>query len=100
MMTREISWDEKRYRATVGCADGTVSVHSHCASCVHCRGVRIGQKLYPAPQESVLRSFSGSGSSDEALMAAAMQFNSLVKDGTAIDCDDDAGTGFTSRYRR
>jgi len=100
MKTLEITWDEKKYRATVGCADGSVSVHRNCAFCVHCKGIRIGERLYPSPQESVLRSFSSGGSSDEALMSAAMQFNTLVKDARAIECDDDADSGFKSRYRR
>ncbi len=100
MKTLEITWDEKKYRATVGCADGPVSVHRNCAFCMHCKGVWIGQRLYPAPQENVMRSFSSSGSSDEALMSAAMQFNTLVKDATAISCGDEGNTGFKSRYRR
>ncbi|MDD1708286.1 MAG: hypothetical protein LUQ33_03830 [Methanoregulaceae archaeon] len=100
MKTLEITWDEKKYRATVGCADGPVSVHRNCAFCVHCKGVMVGQKLYTAPQENVMRSFSSTGSSDEALMSAAMQFNSLVKDATAISCDDEGNSGFKSRYRR
>lgn len=100
MKTLEITWDEKKYRATVGCADGPVSVHRNCAFCVHCKGVWIGQKLYPAPQETVMRSFSSGGSSDDALISAAMQFNTLVKDGSAIECDDDGNKGFKSRYRR
>ena len=47
-----------------------------------------------------MKSFSSSGSSDEALMSAAMQFNTLVRDGTAMECDDDGDCGFKSRYRR
>jgi len=29
-----------------------------------------------------------------------MQFNMLIRDGTAIECDDDDNQGFKSRYRR
>ena len=100
MKTLEISWDAKKNRATVVCAEGPVSVHRNCAFCIHCKGVRIGQKQYPAPQETVMKSFSSSGSNDEALMSAAMQFNTLVRDGTAVECDDDGDCGFKSRYRR
>jgi hypothetical protein len=32
------------------------------------------------------------------LMNAAMMFNSLVRDGTAIACDDDKNTGYLALY--
>ena len=35
---------------------------------------------------------------DENLMNAAMMFNSLVRDGSALDCDDDTNEGFTGLY--
>jgi hypothetical protein len=47
-----------------------------------------------------MKGLTGSGSGDEALMNAAMQFNSLVNSGMAVACDDENNTGFISRYRR
>ncbi len=91
---------EKSVRATVECADGGVSVYTNCAFCVHCKGIRIGETSYPTPQEAALGNLSPGGSGDDALMKAAMQFNSLVSSATAIECDDDQNTGFRSRYRR
>ncbi len=35
----------------------------------------------------------------EALMEAAMQFNTLIRDGTDIACDDDENAGYTPRFR-
>ena len=37
-------------------------------------------------------------SSDENLMNAAMMFNTLIRDGSAIECEDDANEGFHTRY--
>jgi len=37
---------------------------------------------------------------DENLLNAAIMFNTLVRDGNAIECEDDAGEGFHSMYRR
>jgi len=37
-------------------------------------------------------------STDEGLMNAAMMFNTLVRDGSAILCNDDANEGFRSLY--
>jgi hypothetical protein len=36
--------------------------------------------------------------SDDNLMNAAMLFNSLIRDGTAIECADDENHGFTNLY--
>jgi hypothetical protein len=85
-------------KVTVQCADGEVSVHSHCASCSHCAGIRVGKRSIPSP---VLQSYKevrrGTGP-DDALMNAAMMFNTLVRDGDAIECDDDGNGGFSSLY--
>jgi hypothetical protein len=86
-------------RASVDCAGGEVSVYRNCAFCEHCRGVRLGPRTYPAPQEQAYRDLRRGAGSDEALMNAAMQFNQLVMEGEAIECDDDANTGFHPRYR-
>ncbi|KUG20495.1 hypothetical protein ASZ90_009758 [hydrocarbon metagenome] len=39
------------------------------------------------------------GAPDEGLLNAAMMFNSLIRDGAAIECDDDADQGFSHLYR-
>lgn len=91
--------DKTGNRATVDCADGVVSVHSKCAFCVHCKGVRVGPRMYPSPQEQAYRDVRRGASPDETLMNAAMQFNQLVRDGSDIECDDDGNTGFSPRYR-
>jgi hypothetical protein len=35
---------------------------------------------------------------DENLMNAAMMFNSLIRDGAAIECDDDGNCGYEGLY--
>jgi hypothetical protein len=35
---------------------------------------------------------------DDSLMNAAMMFNTLVRDGSSLDCDDDENQGFRSLY--
>jgi hypothetical protein len=100
MKTLAITRDEKNVRATVMCADGEVSVYRNCAFCIHGKGIRIGEKLYPSPQETAMKNIRGGVSGDEALMNAALQFNTLVASATAIECSDDQNTGFRSRYRR
>lgn len=99
MKTLTIRRDEKKTRAMVDCADGEVSVYRNCAYCSHCKGIFLGEKLVPPPQDAAVKGVTGSGSGDEALMHAAMQFNSLVNSGTAVACNDDENTGFVSRYR-
>jgi hypothetical protein len=100
MKTLVIHRDEKKTRAMVDCADGEVSVYRNCAYCRHCKGILLGENLCAPPQDAAIKGITGSGSGDEALMNAAMQFNSLVNSGTAVACDDDENAGFTSRYRR
>jgi hypothetical protein len=39
------------------------------------------------------------GQFDEALMQAAMHYNTLIRDASAIECDDDANEGYRTRYR-
>lgn len=36
--------------------------------------------------------------SDDMLMNAAMMFNTLIRDGSAIECGDDENRGFVTRY--
>ncbi len=85
-------------RITVQCADGEVEVHSHCAYCTHCAGVRIGKRSMPNPILQAYKDVRRGTAPDEALMNAAMMFNTLVRDGDAIACDDDGNEGFSSLY--
>ena len=87
--------DEKKERVTVTCADGNVSVYSHCAYCKHCKGVRMANRMVPTPQMQALNDMRRGAAADENLMNAAMMFNTLIRDGTAIECDDDANDGYS-----
>jgi len=100
MKTLEFHRNTEKDRVTVACAQGEVSVHSHCAYCKHCAGVRVGKRVLPTPQQQVLKGSRGGMGLDESLLNAAMMFNSLVRDGDSIECSDDEGTGFASMYRR
>jgi hypothetical protein len=98
MKTLPFQRDEKKNRITVACADGDVSVYSHCAYCRHCKGVRAGTRVAPTPQMQALNDMRRGVSADENLMSAAMLFNTLVRDGSAIECDDDANNGYLGLY--
>ncbi len=90
--------DEKKNRVTVSYAEGNVSVYSHCAYCEHCNGVQKASRIVPTPQRQALNDMKRGSAADEILMNAAMMFNSLIRDGTAIECDDDAGDGYARLY--
>jgi hypothetical protein len=98
MKTLAFVRDEKKDRVTVACADGMVSVSSTCAYCRHCTGIVVGKRVAPAPQKEALDAIHLGRGSDESLMTAAMMFNTLVRDGSAIACDDDANAGFLKLY--
>ena len=98
MKTLEFVRDEKKDRVTVACADGMVSVSSRCAYCRHCTGVVVGKRVAPAPQKESLDAMRKGTGTDDSLMTAAMMFNTLVRDGHAIACDDDTNTGFKKLY--
>lgn len=98
MKTLEFVRDEKKDRVTVACADGMVSVYSKCAYCKHCTGVAMGKRVAPAPQKEALDAIRKGRGSDDALMNAAMMFNTLIRDGSAIACDDDANAGYMALY--
>jgi hypothetical protein len=98
MKTLQFVRDEKKDRVTVACADGMVSVYSKCAYCRHCTGVVVGKRVAPAPQKQALDAMRSGRGSDDALMTAAMMFNTLVRDGSAIACDDDANAGYLALY--
>ena len=98
MKTLEFVRDEKKDRVTVACADGMVSVYSRCAYCRHCTGIVVGKRVAPAPQAKALDAIRQGKGSDESLMTAAMMFNTLIRDGKAIACDDDANAGYAALY--
>jgi hypothetical protein len=78
--------NEMKGTVKVECADGMVSVYSHCAYCRHCRGVRKGAALNAPPQVRALADIRKGMPGDDMLMNAAMAFNSMVREG-------DAGSG-------
>jgi hypothetical protein len=90
--------DEGKNRVVVTCADGDVSVYSRCAYCRHCKGVKAGNRVVPMPQQQALNDVRRGVASDDNLMNAAMMFNTLVRDGSAIECDDDENQGFLGMY--
>jgi hypothetical protein len=98
MKTLQFQRDENKDRVTVTCSEGDKSVYSHCAYCRHCRGVRVGNRQVQTPQSQVLVEVRRGKAADESLMNAAMIFNTLVRDGTALECDDDKNTGFVGLY--
>jgi hypothetical protein len=98
MKTLPFQRDEKKSRVTVACAGGDISVYSYCAYCRHCVGVRSGNRLSPSPQGKALLEVRRGGVSDDVLMNAAMMFNTLVRDGTGVECADDGNSGFSRLY--
>lgn len=98
MKTLPFQRDEKKQQVKVACSDGAVSVYSHCAYCRFCNGVHVKGRISPSPQAQALPDIRRGRASDDNLMNAAMLFNTLVRDGTAIECADDNGEGFTRLY--
>jgi hypothetical protein len=98
MKTLPFQRNEKKSRVTVACADGEISVYSHCAYCRHCKGIWVGKRLVTSPQIQVLSELKKGTAGDDSLMNAAMMFNTLIRDGTSLDCDDDENQGFGRMY--
>jgi hypothetical protein len=98
MKTLPFQRDTTKNRVTVDCAGRPVSVYSSCAYCRHCKGIRAGTLLSPSPQLKALTEIRQRGAADETLMTAAMMFNTLVRDGTSVECDDDKNEGFQKLY--
>ncbi len=98
MKTLPFVRDEKKGRVTVACADGMVPVSSRCAYCRHCTGIVVGKRVAPAPQKEALDAIRRGSGSDDTLLNAAMMFNTLLRDGSAIACDDDTNAGFVKLY--
>ncbi len=98
MKTLPFQRDEKKSRVTVTCADGDISVYSYCAYCMHCKGIWMGKRLVPSPQIQMLSELKKGTAGDDSLMNAAMMFNTLIRDGSSLDCDDDENQGFRGLY--
>lgn len=90
--------DEKKNKVIVHCAGDEVSVYRYCAYCRHCKGVRVGNRIVSTPQMQALADIRRGVAADENLMNAAMLFNTLVRDGSAIECDDDQNQGYIGLY--
>jgi hypothetical protein len=98
MKTLPFQRDEKKNRVTLSCADGDISVYTHCAYCRHCKGIWVGKRLVPSPLILGLSELKKGTAGDESLMNAAMMFNTLIRDGLSLDCDDDENQGFSGLY--
>ena len=85
-------------KAYVECASGKVPVHTRCSYCLHCKGIQVGARVMPSPYETTFSQIKGNAAPPESLMEAAMQFNSLVRDGSAISCGDESEAGYTPRF--
>jgi len=98
MKTLQFHRDEKKNRVTVSCADGDISVYSHCAYCRYCHGIWVGKRLVTSPQTQALSELKKGAAGDDSLMNAAMMFNTLIRDGSSLDCGDDENQGFRGLY--
>ncbi len=58
----------------------------------------MGSRIVPTPQQQALNDVRKGVASDDNLMNAAMMFNTMVRDGSAIECDDDGNQGFLGMY--
>jgi hypothetical protein len=93
-----LSRQEESNQVTVECAEGDVSVYTHCAYCRHCEGVVVRKRVMSSPVPQALRDMRRGVASDDVMLNAAMMFNTLIRDGSAIECSDDINEGFRSLY--
>ncbi|MDD1676768.1 MAG: hypothetical protein LUQ40_03420 [Methanomicrobiales archaeon] len=98
MKTLPLQRQEESNRVTVDCAEGEVSVYTHCAYCKHCAGVVVRRRMMPSPVPQALRDIRRGSAPDDVMLNAAMMFNTLIRDGNAIECTDDINEGFRSLY--
>ncbi|MDD3977410.1 hypothetical protein L1994_08115 [Methanomicrobium antiquum] len=98
MKTLELIRDIEKDKVTVKCADKYVSVYSRCAYCKHCEGVLVGKRVIPTPQKEKMSGIKRGTTQDDELLNAAMMFNTLIRDGSAIMCANEKDTGFLSMY--
>lgn len=100
MKTLPFKREEARNDVLVECADGPLSVYRKCGMCRHCAGVRVGKRVIPSPQRQKVDGVRRGTVADDDLLNAQIMFNTLVRDGEAIECDDDGNEGFRSLYTR
>ena len=84
--------------AYVECATGEVEVHRKCSYCTNCKSIQVGLRMMPSPYDGTLTKLRAGKAEPEQLMESAMQFNTLVRDGTALGCADEEGKGYTPRF--
>jgi len=99
MKSLPILRDSASDKVQVECASGKLAVHTRCSICIHCKGVKVGARVMPSPYDTISGQIRTGAMPPEALMEAAMQFNTLIRDGTELACDDDKGEGYTPRFR-
>ena len=99
MKTLPFKRGESNDRTYVDCSGTDVSVHSKCAYCAHCQGVMVGRRKMRPPQRDIIENVRRGGAQDEELLTAAMMFNTLVRDGDSLLCDDEKGTGYVHFYK-
>jgi hypothetical protein len=99
MKSLQILRETETDKVQVECAAGKLPVHTRCAICIHCKGIKVGSRIMPSPYDTISAQIRTGAMPPEAMMEAALQFNTLVRDGTEIACDDDAGVGYTPRFR-
>ncbi|MDD1724878.1 MAG: hypothetical protein LUQ07_07100 [Methanospirillum sp.] len=86
-------------KAYVECTSGKVPVHTKCSYCLNCKGILVGARVMPSPYDNASSQIKGGSVPPEILMEAAMQFNSLVRDGSAVACEDEKDGGYAPRFR-
>ena len=69
-----------------------------CAYCRYCKGIWVGKRCVPTPQAHALSELKKGTTGDDSLMNAAMMFNTLIRDGSSLDCEDDENQGFRGLY--
>lgn len=99
MKTLELNRMESGRDVTVMCADGEVSVYRKCGYCAHCHGVRVGKRVMPMPQKAKASGIRRGTSTDDDLLSAQIMYNTLIRDGNAIICEDDKNEGYKSLYQ-
>ena len=65
---------------------------------MNCKGIQVGARVMPSPYENAFSQIKGGSVPPEILMEAAMHFNSLVRDGSAVACNDEKDQGYTPRF--
>jgi hypothetical protein len=100
MKTLQFDREKKANDVMVECADGWLSVYRKCAYCIHCSGVRlVNKRIMENPIKKRLQEVKRGFAADDDLLNAGIMFNTLIRDGDAIECDDDRNEGYYPLYR-